>query len=164
MKFVVPPLGGRVLRMCVTNSFETFIIESVILLLRRGESVHEKRSFRLGEIPPKGGTTNFSFLALADSIHRSNRAAPLPRQVSPGMGSGVGIPRRTAGTMGQARLAEQTRIAVAESRRVLGRAVAAASTMGGRNDSGLALWRANAAQKQSIHGGSRALARAGDRS
>src|SRR5262247_635421 len=30
-----------------------------------GEGVHEKRSFRLGKIPPKGGTTNFSILALA---------------------------------------------------------------------------------------------------
>src|SRR5215468_6145007 len=114
MKFVVPPLGGRVLRMCVTNSFETFIIESVILLLRRGESVHEKRSFRLGKLPPKGGTTNFSFLALADQIHRPDCAAPLARGLAAGVGSRVALSRIVAGRVGATHFSKQTRFTAAQ--------------------------------------------------
>jgi hypothetical protein len=39
---------------------------------------------------------------LADPIHWSDRAAPLPRPLSAGMGSRVEIPRSDAGPMGQA--------------------------------------------------------------
>src|SRR5262245_38446002 len=91
-------------------------------------------------------------------------AAPLPHALSTGMGSGIGTPRRTAGPMGPARLEEQTRIAVAQSRRVLGRAVAPATTVGGRNGSGLSVWAADGGQKQRIHGRGCVLARARDRS
>jgi len=45
----------------------------VILLLQRGESACEKRSFQLGKVPPEGGTTNFSLLVLTDQVYRHDR-------------------------------------------------------------------------------------------
>src|SRR5262245_42211792 len=59
--------------------------------------------------------------------------------------------------MGQARLAEQIRIAEAERERGLGRALFAARSMGGRDVSGYSLWRTNDATAQRLHIGRRAL-------
>src|SRR5262245_2977496 len=128
---VVPPLGGRVLRRRITNSVETSFIESRDSVGSKLEGFCEKRSFQISNLPTKGGTTNFSFVAMADPIYRRDRSAPLPRPLSPGVGSRAGIPRRDAGPVGQARLAKQTRIAVAQSGRFLGRALATAPKMGG---------------------------------
>src|SRR5262245_26501982 len=116
-----------------------------------GEGVHEKRSFRLGKIPPKGGTTNFSFLALADPRNRRDRSAPLARRLAAGVGSGVAPSRRVIGRMGSAQLARQARSAVAQYERVLGRSVATTEKIGGRNVSRLTFWRADVAQEQRLH-------------
>src|SRR5262249_47988587 len=94
---------------------------------------------------------SLSLLVLADPIHLRDRAAPLPRPLSPGMESGAGIPRRTAGQMGQARLAKQTRTAVAQPGRVLGRGPAAATKIGGRHVSRPAFRFANAAEESRFH-------------
>src|SRR5262245_16181299 len=105
--------------------------------LQRGEGVNEKRSFRLGNLPPKGGTTNFSFLALADPRYRRDRAAPPTRRLAAGVGGRVALSRKAVGRMGQTRLAQQTRFALAQPGRVCGCALAATEKTGGRNVSGL---------------------------
>src|SRR5215471_7654444 len=106
---------------------------------------------------------SLSLLVLADPIHRRDRAAPLPRPLPPGMGSRTGIPRRTAGPMGSARLAKQTRTAVAESRSILGCALAAATKIGGRCVSRPALRFANAAEESRVHRSRGADAQLGNR-
>src|SRR5215471_953910 len=130
--------------MRVMNSIETFFIESRDSATSKGEGVHEKRSFQLGKIPPKGGTTNFSSLALADPHHWRDCAAPPAGRLAAGVGSGVASSRRDAGRMGSARLAQQARFAAPQYERVLGRAVVATKKIGGRNVSRLALWRTDA--------------------
>src|SRR6185503_755967 len=87
---------------------------------------------------------SFSFLALADSTDRRDRAAPVARRLATGMGSRVTPPRSIARAVGPARLAQQDEPAVAEHKRILGCAVAAIVSIGGRNVSRLALWRAHA--------------------
>src|SRR5262245_51550181 len=99
--------------------------------LQRGESVHEKRSFRLGKIPPKGGTTNFSLLALAGRFDRRDRAAPIARRLAAGVGGGVAIPRNATDRMGQPQFENQTRSAAAQRRRVLGCAALTTEKIGG---------------------------------
>src|SRR4029453_18371841 len=69
-----------------------------------------------------------------------------------------------AGRMGPARLAEQTLNAAAQRERLLGRALFAARTMGGRDDSRPALRRADAVEESGLHSRGRALAGAGSRS
>src|SRR5215510_15496580 len=119
--------------------------------LQMGEDVHEKRSFRLGNLPPKGGTTNFSFLALADPRCRRDRSAPFARRLAAGVGSGVAPSRRVIGRMGSAQLARQARSAAAQYERILGRALATTEKIGGRNVSRSAVWFTNVAQKQRLH-------------
>src|SRR4030095_3472429 len=133
----------------------------MILWLQRGESVHEKRSFQLGKLPPKGGTTNFSFLALADQIHRPDGAAPLARRLAAGVGSRVALSRIVAGRVGATHMATQTRFTAAQPGRVLGCAVVTTQTMGGRDVSRFALWRADASEKSWLHRRGRVDARAG---
>src|SRR5262245_61051174 len=82
---------------------------------------------------------SLSLLALADQVDRRNRTAPPARRLAAGVGSGIALSRTAAGRMGQARLAEQIRIAAAEPGRVLGCALLAARKMGGRDVSRLAL-------------------------
>src|SRR5262245_28419116 len=121
-------------------------LNTVIPPLQRGEGVHEKRSFRLGNLPPKGRTTNFSFLALADSSHWRDRAASVAGRLAAGVGSRVAVPRSAACPVGSTQLANQIGSAVAQRWRVCGCAVAATKTMGGRGDSRHKVWRTNAAQ------------------
>src|SRR5215475_11989855 len=125
-----------------------------------GEGFHEKRSFRLGKIPPKGGTTNFTILALADSRNRRDRTAPLARRLAAGVGSGVAPSRRVIGRMGSARLIAQARSAAAQYERILGRALATTEKIGGRNVSRSADWFTNVAQEQRLHGCRSVIARA----
>src|SRR5215471_15501565 len=108
------------------------------------------------------GNNALSLLVLADSIYRRDRAAPVPRPLPSGMGSRIGIPRRAAGPMGQARLAKQTRTVVAEPGRILGCALVATSTIGGRHVSRSAFRFANAVEKSRIYFGRRRHAGAGD--
>src|SRR5262245_9511460 len=93
----------------------------------------------------------FSLLAVADPIHRRDRAAPLPAPLSTGMGGRTGTPRGAAGPLGQVELERQTRTAEARPGRVLGCAVAATTKTGGRNVSRLAVWRAAAAGATQLH-------------
>src|SRR5215831_4189342 len=116
--------------MCYEFTRDLTSLNPVIPPLQWGESVHEKRSFRLGKLPPKGGTTNFSFLALADSYDRRDRAAPLARRLAAGVGGRVATSRRVIGPMGSARLAQQARSVAAQYERVLGRAVATTKKIG----------------------------------
>src|SRR5262245_30501033 len=101
--------------------------------------------------------------SLADRRHWFDRAAPFASRLAAGVGSGIALPRADAVPVGPARLAEQTRTASAQPGRVLGRAVVAAATMGGRNDSGLALWRTNVSEKSRRHGDCRLHAGVGHR-
>src|SRR5262245_36839973 len=64
--------------------------------------------------------------------------------------------------MGQARLAKQTRTVVAEPGRILGCALVATSTIGGRHVSRLTFRFANAVEKSRIYYGRRRHAGAGD--
>src|SRR5262245_770518 len=90
-------------------------------------------------------------LLLAHRSNRRDRAAPSARRLAAGVGSRTALSRTAAGRMGQARLAEQTRTAAAQRERLLGRALFAARTMGGRDDSRPAFWRADAAKAQRVH-------------
>src|SRR5262245_51232958 len=99
--------AAEIEEMCCEFTQDLTPLNPVIPLLQRGEGGREKRSFRFGKIPPKGGTTNFSFLALADRIDRSDRTAPLARRLASGVGSGVAVSRAIVGRMGPTRLAEQ---------------------------------------------------------
>src|SRR5215475_8781381 len=94
---------------------------------------------------------SFSFLALADRARRRDRPAPFARQLATGVGGRVVAPRRDAGRVGSARLAQQARSATAQRERILGRALAATKKIGGRDVSRFALWRANAAQEQRLY-------------
>src|SRR5262249_9805339 len=119
--------------------------------LQRGERIHEKRSFRLGKLPPKGGTTNFSILALADPYGLRDRAAPLTRRLAAGVGSGIAPTRRKSGGVGAAPLNSHDPLASAQYERVLGCAVVTTEKIGGRDVSRLALRRSNVAQTQKLY-------------
>src|SRR5262245_8144074 len=93
----------------------------------------------------------FSFLALADCARRRDRPAPFARQLATGVGGRVVAPRRDAGGVGSARLAQQARSVAAQRKRILGRGLAATKKTGGRDVSRPALWRANADQKQRLY-------------
>src|SRR5262245_3392595 len=132
--------------MCCLFTQDLISLNPVILPLQRDEGGLEKRSFRLGKIPPKGGTTNFSFLALADPRRRRDRAAPPARRLAAGVGSRVAVSRDVDHSMGQARSARQTCSVVAQPGRVCRCAVDTTKKNGGRNVSRLEIWRAGAAQ------------------
>src|SRR5262245_10056972 len=85
----------------------------------------EKESLQLKYLPPEGGTTNFSFLALVDPSHRRDRAAKASRGLAAGVGSGDALSRNADHSMEQARPARKTRFAVAQRGRVRRRAVSA---------------------------------------
>src|SRR5215475_1344133 len=86
-------------------------------------------------------------IPLADRACRRDRAAPLARRLAAGVGSGITIPRATAGRMGPSRLAEQARTVAAQRERVLGCAGVATTKTGGRNVSRYTFRFANAAEK-----------------
>src|SRR6266545_489455 len=65
--------------------------------------------------------------------------------------------------MGSARLGRQARFAAAQYERVLGRAVAAAEKIGGRDVSRHSLWRTNDAQSAGLYGGRHAGVGVGNR-
>src|SRR5215510_11047394 len=71
----------------------------------------------------------------------------VPRRLAAGMGSRVALSRIVAGRVGASHLANQTRFTAAQPGRVLGCAVVATQTMGGRDVSRFALWSADAFEK-----------------
>src|SRR5215471_11964458 len=104
-----------------------------------------------------------SFLAMADLCNWRDRAAKTPRRLAAGVGSGIAIPRTAVGRMGPARLAEQAWTAASQPGRVLGCALVAAATMGGRDVSRLALRFANVAEEPRLYFRSRADSQPGHR-
>ena len=74
-----------------------------------------------------------SFLALADSVDRRDRAAAFASRLAAGMGSRVGPPRSYARRMGQAELAIKKLPALAKHQRILGCALDANLPVGGRD-------------------------------
>src|SRR5215475_10863057 len=104
---------------------------------------------------------SLSFLALADQIHRPDRAAPIARRLAAGVGSRVATSRIVAGRVGATHSAKQTRFTAAQPGRVLGCAVVTTQTMGGRDVSRFALWRADATEKSWLRRRGRVDARAG---
>src|SRR5262249_51573252 len=101
--------------------------------------------------------------SLADRIDWRDRAASFARRLAAGVGSGAAIPRAAAGRMGQTRLAKQNRTAAAQPGCILGRALFATPTMGGRDDSRFALWREDAAKTTRVYIGRHSHAGARDR-
>src|SRR5689334_14230098 len=93
----------------------------------------------------------FSFLAVADPIDRRHRAQAAARRLAPGMACRAAIPRAAACGVGAARLADQAQPVRAQHGRLLGRALAAELSMGGRDVSRPALWRAYAVQAERAH-------------
>src|SRR5262245_8912699 len=92
-----------------------------------------------------------SFLALADPLRRPDRAAPLARRLAAGVGSRVALPRGAAQRVGQTQLANQTGFVMAQHECILGCALFAATKIGGRYVSRLALWRADASEASRFH-------------